>query len=201
MFQDVSAIAAGRDFRQAVDQALGSSDAVLAVIGPGWLRAGTVDGRPRLFEPDDYVRRELAVALASSRPVVPVLVGGASLPAATDLPEDLAGLTRRQAMAVRDESFHADVDRLIASLAPPRPELSRARVRLLGALVSVVLVLATGVWWWSAHRASDGNGGNGGDGGGFTGCPGPGGGGWTSIALDGSPSAVLADVNGSVRIP
>ena len=91
VFYDVTTIGAGRDFTMAIDQALASSDATLAVIGPGWLRAATADGSPRLFEPDDFVRRELARALASGLPVVPVLVGGAALPAATELPDDLAG--------------------------------------------------------------------------------------------------------------
>jgi len=194
VFYDVTAIGAGRDFTMAIDQALASSDATLAVIGPGWLRAATADGSPRLFEPDDFVRRELACALASGLPVVPVLVGGAALPAATELPDDLAGLTGRQAVEIRDEAFHADVDHLIASLEPPRSRPSHGRARLLGALLVLAVVIAAGAWWWTEKRAPDA------DDGGLTGCPGPSGEGWTSIALDGSPSAELAEVDGSVRL-
>jgi hypothetical protein len=59
VFQDVMAIAPGQDFTAELDRALDESDAVLAVIGPGWLTAVTPQGAPRLFEADDYVRLEL----------------------------------------------------------------------------------------------------------------------------------------------
>jgi hypothetical protein len=87
----VTAIAPGQDFTAAIDRALDDSDAVLAVIGPGWLTAATPQGAPRLFEAGDYVRLELARALNRNLRVVPVLVGGASLPAVADLPDELQG--------------------------------------------------------------------------------------------------------------
>jgi hypothetical protein len=36
VFQDVTAIARGQDYTAAIDRALDDSDAVLAVIGPGY---------------------------------------------------------------------------------------------------------------------------------------------------------------------
>jgi hypothetical protein len=93
VFQDVIAIAPGQDFTAELDRALDDSDAVLAVIGPGWLTAATPQGAPRLFEAEDYVRLELTRALNRNVRVVPVLVGGAALPAATDLPDELRGLS------------------------------------------------------------------------------------------------------------
>jgi hypothetical protein len=116
VFQDVSAIPLGEAFTAAIDRTLDACDAVLAVIGPGWLTAATPDARPRLFEPDDYVRLELARALEREVRVVPVLVGGAELPAAEALPEDLRGLVMRQGMALRDESWHQDGDSLVRLL-------------------------------------------------------------------------------------
>src|SRR5512139_4046967 len=59
VFQDVTAIAPGQDYVAVIDRALGDSDAVLAVIGTGWLTAATTDGARRLSDPDDYVRLEL----------------------------------------------------------------------------------------------------------------------------------------------
>jgi hypothetical protein len=93
VFQDVVAIAPGQDFTAAIDRALDDCDAVLAVIGPGWRTAATPQGAPRLFDADDYVRLELARALDRNVRVVPVLVGGAALPAASELPDDLKGLS------------------------------------------------------------------------------------------------------------
>jgi hypothetical protein len=116
VFQDVIAIAPGQDFTVELDRALDDSDAVLAVIGLGWLTAATPQGAPRLFEADDYVRLELARALNRNVRVVPVLVGGAALPAATDLPDELRGLVHRQAVVLHDETWHQDVDGLVESL-------------------------------------------------------------------------------------
>ncbi len=116
VFQDVIAVAPGQDFTVELDRALDDSDAVLAVIGPGWLTAATRQGAPRLFEADDYVRLELARALNRNVRVVPVLVGGAALPAATDLPDELRGLVHRQAVVLHDETWHQDVDGLVGSL-------------------------------------------------------------------------------------
>jgi hypothetical protein len=72
VFHDVMDIAAGRDFMTVIEEALDRCDAAVAVIGPGWLTAATPDGRPRLFQPDDYVRLELATVLRRDLPVAPV---------------------------------------------------------------------------------------------------------------------------------
>lgn len=140
VFLDVAAIRAGTDFTAAIDDALGRTDAVLVVIGPRWLSAVTDDGRPRLADPQDYVRREVSGALGSGLPVVPVLVGGASLPAAEDLPDELTALARRQAFALDDTTWHRDVDGLLDSLAGRASDGGRRRRRTVAALGAVVLV-------------------------------------------------------------
>ena len=63
IFMDVDSIALGRDFRQSLQESLKSCEAVLALIGPGWLDARDAAGRRRFEDPDDYVRQEIAVAL------------------------------------------------------------------------------------------------------------------------------------------
>src|SRR5262245_20756653 len=87
---------------------------MLAVIGREWAGARDLTGSRRLEEPFDFVRIEVAAAL--SRPdvlVVPVLVEGASMPATGELPDNLKPLTRRHAVSLRDETWDADVDRLV----------------------------------------------------------------------------------------
>ena len=140
VFLDVAAIRPGTDFTAAIDDALGSTDAVLVVIGPRWLSAAGDDGRPRLADPQDYVRREVAGALGSGLPVVPVLVGGASLPAAGDLPDELTALARRQAFVLDDTTWHRDVDGLLDSLTGAAPGAGRRGRRTLAALGAAVLV-------------------------------------------------------------
>ena len=84
-------------------------DALIAVIGSDWLS-------PRLEDPDDWVRLEIANALARKVRVVPVLVEGAKMPAPTDLPEDLSALSRRHAVELSETGWHAQVAELLDRL-------------------------------------------------------------------------------------
>jgi hypothetical protein len=71
----------------------------------------------RLDDANDFVRIELETALLRQIPVVPVLVGGARMPSAAELPSTLGALVYRQGQTVRaDPDFHRDVDRLIQGL-------------------------------------------------------------------------------------
>lgn len=149
VFQDVTAIAPGRDFTVEIDRALDECDAVLAVIGPGWLTASSPDGTLRLLESDDYVRQELVRALTRDLPVIPVLVGGAALPAAVDLPVELRPLVQRQALELHDETWHEDVDGLTRALRGRAVSAPRRNRLAIGAVVVALAALGVGAWWWS----------------------------------------------------
>ena len=85
---------------------------LLAIIGPDWLTA-TKEGRRRLDDPDDWVRREVVTGLGLGRvQVIPVLVGEAPLPAPEELPEPLQRIPQLQAITVRPDRFEDDVDHL-----------------------------------------------------------------------------------------
>jgi hypothetical protein len=149
VFQDVTAISPGQDYTVAIDRALADSDAALVVIGPGWLTAETPQGTRRLLEADDYVRLELARALRRDIRVIPVLVGGARLPEAAELPDDLQGLAQRQALELRNETWHRDVDGLVGSLRgePAMPANRRRRWLVAGTALVALLALGAGAWW------------------------------------------------------
>jgi formylglycine-generating enzyme required for sulfatase activity len=112
---DVDTIALGFDFVKAIKDAVGSSDVLLALIGRQWLTGTDSLGHRRLDNPEDFVRLEIMTALARNICVIPVLVGGASMPRSSDLPDVLQPLARRQALVVGDH-FHPDVNRLIVAL-------------------------------------------------------------------------------------
>src|SRR5262245_49132347 len=116
VFMDVAAIEAGVDFVDVLHRAVGSCDALLAVIGPQWVSA-THNGKRRLDDPHDFVRLEIAGALERKVRVLPVLVEGASVPSTEDLPADLQALTRRQAIELRDARWDDDIERLVEGLA------------------------------------------------------------------------------------
>src|SRR5713101_8385681 len=126
VFKDVDAIPLGADFKQHLIEAVGQCQVLLAVVGAQWLDARDAAGTRRLECPDDVVRIELEAALARGIPVIPVLLGHATMPTEGQLPPSLAAFASRQGTAVRpDPDFHRDMDRLGASLqallAPPKP--------------------------------------------------------------------------------
>ena len=118
VFMDVDTIALGADFTQVVAQAVSNCTVLLAVIGPGWLTAADEDGQRRLDDPDDIVRLEIQAALERDIRVIPILVENAVMPRGRQLPEELAGLARRNAHFLRHESFRSDADRLLKAIEP-----------------------------------------------------------------------------------
>jgi hypothetical protein len=98
IFRDIEAIEAGADFIEVIDQAVGSCAILLVLIGPRWLGATDSKGNRRLEDPNDFVRLEITAALTRHGiKVIPVLVGGATMPAAEDLPGPIKPLARYQA--------------------------------------------------------------------------------------------------------
>ncbi len=116
VFLDVDTIEAGADFVKTIERALRDIDVLVVVIGRRWTTMTDEGGKRRLDKLDDYVRLEVVTALKRDIRVVPVLIDGASMPSADELPTDLASLAERNAFALSDVSFHADVTRLIENL-------------------------------------------------------------------------------------
>jgi TIR domain len=114
VFKDVDSIEPGMDFEEAIERAVASSAVMLVVIGNEWLVESS--GRRRLEEPYDYVRLEVGAALQRNIRVIPVLVEGAAMPEAEELPEALAALPRRQAFELSDMRSRADRDELLRRL-------------------------------------------------------------------------------------
>ena len=109
-------IAAGENFVEAIRRSVESSTVVLAIVGRRWLDARDAEGRRRLDDRADFVRLEIELALAARVPVVPVLVEGATMPAALDLPPSLAEFSRCQAVELSDRRWRDDAEKLIETL-------------------------------------------------------------------------------------
>jgi hypothetical protein len=116
VFLDLGDIVPGADFVQTLERALASATAVLALVGPGWLRAAAGDGR-RLDDPDDFVRREIELALRQGKPVIPVLLEGARMSGPQDLPASMRNFATCQAVALATDRWDADTAALIDVLA------------------------------------------------------------------------------------
>jgi hypothetical protein len=116
IFKDVDSIVPGDDFGEVIARAVGSCDVLLALIGEYWVSITDSDGKPRLNDPDDFVRLEIEAALQRGVRVIPILVGDAAMPRADQLPETLRKLARRQALELSPQRFEADVRRLLRVL-------------------------------------------------------------------------------------
>ncbi len=116
LFRDVDKINYGDDFVDAIDDAVGSCKALIAIISPVWTSTTDKQDRRRLDNPNDFVRIEIESALSSKVPIFPVLVNGAVMPEAEDLPESILPLARRHALEISDTRFDYDVDQLINAL-------------------------------------------------------------------------------------
>jgi hypothetical protein len=89
----------------------------LVLIGRHWLGASSSEGVRRLEGTRDYVRVEIESAFRQQMPVVPVLVGGATLPREEDLPATVAALAYINAAEIASsKDFGVHVSRLISGI-------------------------------------------------------------------------------------
>jgi len=159
VFMDVD-MAPGVDFVNRITDAVADCDVLLVVIGPGWATLPNDRGGPRLSDAGDYVRLEVETALGNPDvTVIPLLVGGARMPRAGELPESVQPLSRRNALELSDLRWRHDVGRLVGTLGEqlegagdaagepgPQPAPSAATRRPGGArLGALAAVLALGV--------------------------------------------------------
>jgi hypothetical protein len=120
LFMDVDSIPPGIDFVRHLNDQIAKCDILLAVIGPDWLNLKDEEGARRLHAADDFVALEITAALRRNISVIPILVDGARMPKASDLPESLKPLAHRNAFILRHDSFGRDADALIKKIRGSR---------------------------------------------------------------------------------
>jgi hypothetical protein len=134
VFMDLDNVAPGELWEDVINQAVGSCDVLVALIGKRWLSIRDTHRRRRIDNPQDPVRLEIATALARKVKVIPALLEGARMPEPHTLPQTLARLPGIQALTISDD-WRAGMTRLIevldrlgASKKPP-PHKRAAAVR------------------------------------------------------------------------
>jgi TIR domain-containing protein len=122
VFLSHKSIPVGAPWPDALLENARSCDVFLALIGPNWLTITGEDGRPRIFADDDWVRREIAAALAAGRAVTPILLGDTPrLDLASDLPDDIRDLACRQGPRLdvrRADDDYAGLERRLMDVVP-----------------------------------------------------------------------------------
>ncbi len=107
----------GDDVADAIRNAVRQCVAQLVIIGPQWLDAQTSDGQRRMDDPEDGVRVEVETALQHGLVVIPVLVAGAQMPGAFELPASLQPVAQLQALPLRDDpDFTRDTQSVTAAI-------------------------------------------------------------------------------------
>ena len=110
IFMDVSDIHPGKDFRQVLTDNVSKCTVLLAIIGPNWTSVTDASGVRRLDQPNDFVRLEVAAALARDIDVIPVLVHGARMPKAAELPDDLQNLAYRNCVELTHARWNSEIE-------------------------------------------------------------------------------------------
>lgn len=118
VFRDIESLRKGPDYIDEIQKRLQGAIVMIVVIGPRWLDE-------RLKDLDDLHRKEIRTALERGIHVQPVLVAGAHMPQAKDLPEDIRALARRNAHEVSDTRWDYDMRCLAEAIAPTLVESPR----------------------------------------------------------------------------
>ena len=113
-FFDIDGIEAGGKFPEIIKQSLQQSHVIFVTIDDEWLFEK--DGTQRLNNEQDWVRREIELALTLQIPVIPLLIGHAKMPDPEDLPISLRELTEFQGVRLRNEEFRTDLGKILTEV-------------------------------------------------------------------------------------
>ncbi|TVR22952.1 MAG: toll/interleukin-1 receptor domain-containing protein [Anaerolineaceae bacterium] len=124
VFMDFDAIPPFVDFEAFIIEQIKKIDVMLVIIGQEWLshlkqreKSGTTD----------YVRLEIKQALAMGKLVAPILVDGATMPRANQLPEDIRPMLRANVPRLDGgRQFLDNIERIVSAL----PQALNQHVRI-----------------------------------------------------------------------
>ena len=176
VFLDKEDLPGGSAWRQEIGRTLQQQPVLLLLLTPQLIEATGPDGRLRIADADDPVRREVELALAAGAHLIPVLCDGLqSPPDATRLPAPFNRIGELTWRKLRAYDWAHDVERLVSDLValgvprvasaaaapadvstttPPGPATAAATASRPAAawLIAAGLVLAvaagTARWWW-----------------------------------------------------
>jgi hypothetical protein len=110
IFMDTTSIQAGSEWDTMLQKKLVSCSTVLLIIGNDWLTYGADKfGMRRIDKTDDWVRKEIKLALDSRKELIPVLVSGGEMPPPEALPDDIKRISNLQAIEIRSDYWDHDI--------------------------------------------------------------------------------------------
>ena len=120
-------LVAGRAFDTRLLAAVRGCAVLLSVIGPEWLTMTDERGCRLIDRRRDWVRREIAEAMARGVPVIPVLVEDTAKLDPARLPASIRRLADHQFVRLRHRGFHTDFYHLVSQLGELDPRLARRK--------------------------------------------------------------------------
>jgi len=124
VFFDIETLEPGLNFADAIEKTIQQSHIFLVLIGPAWTEVKDANGNLRLFNEDDWVRREVAMALSLNgrgTTVIPILVKNATQISKQKLPDNIKALVDVQWAEISSKRWKNDVENLIQVLKKITP--------------------------------------------------------------------------------
>jgi hypothetical protein len=122
VFMDVDSISLGRDFRSELQKTLSACDSMLVLIDKDWAAVKDEKGQIRLQNAGDFVRMEIEAGLKRDIAVTPILIKGAQMPTAEELPAEIRDLAYRNGFELSHSRWESDVREMIRRLGLDVPE-------------------------------------------------------------------------------
>jgi hypothetical protein len=116
VFMDVDSISLGRDFRSELQKTLSACDSMLVLIDKDWAAVKDEKGQIRLQNAGDFVRMEIEAGLKRDIAVTPILIKGAQMPTAEELPAEIRDLAYRNGFELSHSRWESDVREMIRRL-------------------------------------------------------------------------------------
>ena len=119
VFRDINDIEPGTPWEESIDEALGSCEVFVLLIGPRWLNATDEEGNRRLDNPQDRHRREIETAVARKIRMFVALMEDAHMPSRKQLPANADRLQKvpsLHALRIADHAFDYGIAELISSI-------------------------------------------------------------------------------------
>lgn len=116
VFRDIEDIKYGSHFPQRIEETIQNSALMLVIMGEQWLTLTGDDGTPRILQDGDWVRNEIEIAMQHEVEIIPVLLDGAKMPTAEQIPESFSRFPEINAVFFRDENFDANMKDLLKQI-------------------------------------------------------------------------------------
>ena len=146
IFIDVTKINTGTDYTEVITQALDKCNYCLILIGNTWLTCKDSAGNYRIDNPEDFVRKEIKLAIARKIKIIPILLEDARMPSAKELPADIQEMCKWQAIEITDSRWKYDIEKLIKSINLGKSFLVVRRKWRLPVAIILILIILLGVW-------------------------------------------------------